>query len=107
LRDAGWEIGSHTVQHPFLTKSNRARQEIFESKKILEEKLGKPVTVFAYPFGDYNEKIEHLVKEAGYVSARTFSGSKVANGSLTRENRFHMPVNSVWGNMDMKVFLRK
>lgn len=102
LADAGFEIGSHSLWHPYLTKSGKARAEIFESKKILEEKLGQPIEVFAYPFGDYNSVIESLVKEAGYKTARSFS-----NGSgINRENLFHMPVVRVWGNMELEIFLK-
>ena len=37
--------------------------------------LGRPVTTFTYPFGQYNEHVVELVREAGFTSARgTFPG---------------------------------
>ena len=66
LRDAGWEIASHSLWHPYLTKSPAARAEIFDSKKKLEQRLGVEITTFAYPFGDYDPLIQDFVKEAGY-----------------------------------------
>jgi peptidoglycan/xylan/chitin deacetylase (PgdA/CDA1 family) len=73
LRDAGMWIGSHTLSHPFLTRIKdpaALRRQIFDSKRILEEKLGQPVTAFAFPFGQYNRAVVSLVREAGYRTAR-------------------------------------
>lgn len=71
LQRQGITIGSHTLTHPYLTSVNRgtARKEIVESKRILEEKLGRPVRFFAYPYGDVNPSIEKMVKKAGYQAA--------------------------------------
>ena len=68
-----FEIGSHGVTHSYLTSIpiEEAKQEIYESKIILENLLGKPVTKFCYPRGYYNDEIKELVKEAGYEMART------------------------------------
>lgn len=62
------DIESHTVGHLMLTKltPEQAKTEIFESKKILEQSLRKKVNYFAYPYGDLNESIVTLVKDAGY-----------------------------------------
>ncbi|HVS34049.1 MAG TPA: polysaccharide deacetylase family protein, partial [Gemmataceae bacterium] len=48
----GHEIGSHTATHPNLGVASyeEARQEIFDSKAILEKRLGRRVRFFAYPF---------------------------------------------------------
>lgn len=68
---AGVEIGSHSVNHPRLTTLPRAqaRKEIQESKAILEDRLGVPVPVFCYPYGDLDDDIRQLVAEAGYLGA--------------------------------------
>jgi len=83
LLDAGMTIGSHSRSHPYLTKISSPRalaDEIVESKKILEDKLGITVDQFAYPFGQYNADIVRMVKEAGYHSARGdfYSGQQSA-----------------------------
>ncbi len=73
LDAAGMEIGSHSVSHPYLTRIKRdslLRREILDSKRIIEAHLRKPVTVFAYPFGQYNDRVVRVVQEAGYVCAR-------------------------------------
>lgn len=72
------DVESHTLEHPLLTKidSNEAKREIFESKKILEQKLNKKIKYFAYPYGNYDERVVNLVKEAGYnLAFGTLPGS--------------------------------
>jgi len=70
-----FEIGSHTLTHPILTiiPLEDAGREIFESKKQIEERLGKPINSFAYPNGDCNDKVVGLVEKAGYFRAVTYS----------------------------------
>lgn len=67
----GMEIGSHTLTHPHLSSlsDDKLREEIFDSKKTLEDLLGSEVTGFSYPYGDYNEKVRDVVMEAGYKYA--------------------------------------
>ena len=67
----GIECGSHTLTHPQLdvVGYEDAYQEIFQSKQMLEDKLGKTVESFAYPHGYHNGQVRQLVIEAGYSSA--------------------------------------
>lgn len=73
LAEAGWVIGSHTLNHPHLTRVTReaAWEEISASRVALEEKLGRPVRYFCYPYGDFNAEIAEMVKRAGYELAFT------------------------------------
>ena len=69
----GHEIGAHTMTHPHLPAlpPEQARVEIFDSKRLLEDRFGVPVRHFCYPYGDENQRIRDLVGEAGYESAPT------------------------------------
>ena len=64
------EFGSHTMKHRCLTKipAEDARWELNESKKKLEEKLGREMVGFAYPYGAgaYDATVRRLAREAGY-----------------------------------------
>ncbi len=73
LKNAGWEIGSHTVNHPNLTQlsTNEANKEITESKTIIEKEMGSMVESFCYPAGRYSEEIVNQTKNAGYKYATT------------------------------------
>lgn len=80
-------IGDHTKSHPELSKITddaTLKQEIEESRRIIEAKIKKPVRDFAYPFGDFNNHTIDIVKQAGYQSARTVFGGT----HQTKENAF-------------------
>jgi peptidoglycan/xylan/chitin deacetylase (PgdA/CDA1 family) len=70
---AGHDIGSHTLTHPHLTRMShsRAREEVFASKKKLEDVFGVPVRHFCHPYGDWNASVRDLVIAAGYETACT------------------------------------
>jgi peptidoglycan/xylan/chitin deacetylase (PgdA/CDA1 family) len=54
----GWEIGSHTVSHPELSKLTRSEisNEVYNSLEILlSHQLS--VSTFATPYGDYNNNV--------------------------------------------------
>jgi len=67
----GIDFGAHSVSHPILTNlpMKQAKWEISQSRKDIEEKLGKEVTSFSYPNGDFNAEIVKFVKESGFNCA--------------------------------------
>ena len=70
----GMQIGCHTMTHPFLTRvksDDVLRKEIVGAKQKIEAHIGTPVTSIAYPFGQYNERVVAMVREAGFTSARS------------------------------------
>jgi peptidoglycan/xylan/chitin deacetylase (PgdA/CDA1 family) len=69
----GFEIGAHTLTHPRLSTIAQieAKNEIEGSKKKLEDLFGVHVKHFAYPWGDYNDAVVDLVREAGFETACT------------------------------------
>ncbi|MFH1335707.1 MAG: polysaccharide deacetylase family protein [Candidatus Zixiibacteriota bacterium] len=79
LSMAGFEIGSHTVNHPDLTNIPRQylNYELRVSKETLEDKLGKRVDVLSYPFGRYNHLVKDEAERAGYKRAFTLSGNLI------------------------------
>lgn len=71
LLSAGFQLGSHSLTHPRLPDLSLAgaKGEISESKTILEQVFGRPVTAFCYPYGALCHRLEEQVAEAGYESA--------------------------------------
>lgn len=66
---AGWEIGSHSMTHADLTISHDIlRQEILQSRLLLEVALGVPVRSFAYPFGLVDEYVVDKSEDYGYTN---------------------------------------
>lgn len=64
LNNAGWDIESHTLTHPYLTRLNQEEieKEFYISKKILEER-GFEVSSVAIPYGKYNNEIRNIAKK--------------------------------------------
>jgi len=79
--DPNFEIGAHSMTHPWDRTNNlvtwmngpvpgrgmvEVHHEIEDSKHVLEQALGRPVTVFAWPMGWYNDALLSIAREAGY-----------------------------------------
>jgi len=97
----GVEVGAHTVPHPFLTRTKRAREELWASKRTLEDLLGVAVRAFAYPYGDWSPSLAEMVEEAGFEIAFTLDPLR----RWERANRFALPRTAVYG-FDNGVTLR-
>jgi len=83
------EIGAHTLTHPDLCKISLEgkKEEINGSKKWLEDVLGHEVPMFCYPSGSYNEESIQVVKDSGFLGARTVEFGRIDLSS----NAYHMP----------------
>ncbi len=70
-REGTLRFEAHTVSHPSLLAVDdaAAASEIRESRRELAQRLGRPVSAFAYPAGLYGERERRLVAEAGYTAA--------------------------------------
>ena len=67
LAGVGCEIGSHTRTHPHLPSLHddaAVVDEIAGSKRIIEQELGRPVRVFAYPYGSVESRAVATVRAA-------------------------------------------
>lgn len=73
MRAHGVDIASHARTHVYLPDLPREKQreEIRESRRLLEKELGITVKYLAYPSGGFSEEIKQFVQEAGYQGACT------------------------------------
>lgn len=99
-----FEIGNHTLTHPILTNISlkEAKKEILESKKKIEKKLGKKITSFAYPNGNYNENLMKIVEKSGCKYAVTYS-----KGKNTLMKRFCLHRRGINVKDDLAIFATK
>jgi peptidoglycan/xylan/chitin deacetylase (PgdA/CDA1 family) len=67
----GVDFGAHTETHPLLVYESDAtvERELCDCKKTIEEKVGAPVTAFAFPNGSWDQRVRSLVEKAGYLCA--------------------------------------
>lgn len=102
---AGHEAGSHTLNHPFLTKLSPelAANEIRDSKTELEQLLGLPVEAFCYPYGGESPAVRQIVREAGYDSATTTERGLVRPG----EDPYGLPRIAIMRSANIFRFLQK
>ena len=65
------EIGSHGVYHPDYRKLSLAarRWDAKESKKLIEAKIGHPISFFAFPFDSVPDRPNLLLKPYGNTLA--------------------------------------
>ncbi len=104
MEKSGWvSFGAHTMHHPvlaYLTDSAEVRYEISECRRVLQQQLGHPVRVFAYPFGlceHIGENATRAVREAGYdwgVSAMYGFNTRQTDPYLLR--RIEVDVDQHW-----------
>jgi peptidoglycan/xylan/chitin deacetylase (PgdA/CDA1 family) len=73
LANMGFEIGSHSMTHAFLTDipEKQLHEELAGSKGQIEQIIGKSVDHFSCPGGRWNKEIAYLAREAGYRSMAT------------------------------------
>ena len=64
---------AHSQFHPILPRCSYeiAKEEVFNSKKYLEDNFKVVVNAFSYPNGNYSDREIELCKEAGYECAIT------------------------------------
>jgi peptidoglycan/xylan/chitin deacetylase (PgdA/CDA1 family) len=73
LSDLSFEIGSHSMTHPYLTelRVDDLHRELRESKTTLEEIVGKEVKHFSCPGGRWSRRLAEMAREVGYHSVAT------------------------------------
>src|SRR5438045_1742507 len=111
MRDNGADIEAHTATHQDLREGHnvtviepggkRSRKkltgadyekwvqnEVVGCKELLEQRLGIKVNCFAVPFGNYNDHVKELARNAGYEAMFTVYGQPITftspNDSLGR-----------------------
>jgi hypothetical protein len=69
LASQGWLVGAHSIDHPHLGRCtvHEQRRQIEGSKKTIEDRLGQPCPLFAYPYGDAPASARAIVRENGMI----------------------------------------
>ncbi len=108
LRQAGMQIGAHTVSHPILARLTpaQAHQEIAGGKLYLEQLLGERISLFAYPNGkpgeDYSPDNVAQVRSLGFDAAvSTQWGASSLGSDVFQIRRF-----SPWDSSKQRFGLR-
>jgi peptidoglycan/xylan/chitin deacetylase (PgdA/CDA1 family) len=84
LVEAGSEIGSHTMSHAHLPdlEPEALEQELLDSRRAVQARLGGPCDLLAYPFGEWSPRVADAAARAGYRFAFTMPrGSERGGGA--------------------------
>lgn len=103
MAEYGITIGSHTLDHPRLTKLSAAEayRQIKESREVIARNLNRPVLFFSYPYGSCNPELARMVAESGYLAAVT-----TEQGLATRDSDlFLLKRVRVLGTYSLKKFI--
>lgn len=100
MRDNGVDIEAHSATHQDMREGHTitligpggkrtrtkltgpqyeqwVRNEVVGCKELLEQRLGIKVNCFAVPFGNYNEHVKELARNAGYEAMFTVYGQPI------------------------------
>ncbi len=100
-----FNFGAHTTYHSALTylSTEAALTDLVKSKNVLSEQIGYPVNWFAYPYGNYDDRIAKTVKKAGFIGAFTTN-----KGSLhSADFMFTLPRIRMGGGESVEMFASK
>ncbi|MFL6280851.1 MAG: polysaccharide deacetylase family protein [Vicinamibacterales bacterium] len=86
LQERGFHIGAHTRTHVDLgaVTGLQAREEIVGGRRELEERLGTPIELFAYPYGrqaNLADANRSLIRGAGFRCCCSCFGGVVEDSS--------------------------
>jgi len=108
LHDSGMSIGAHTRTHPILARvaDDKAFSEITLGKQDLEDLIGEPIRLFAYPNGkmgsDYDHRHVNMVRQAGFEAAVSTN-----HGVSSKEtDRFQLARYTPWDRQDWRFAMR-
>ena len=73
LAGMGFEIGCHSMTHPYLSDLDEAglQREIADAKLELEQMLGRSVEHFSCPGGRYDSRAMRVAMSAGFMTVST------------------------------------
>jgi peptidoglycan/xylan/chitin deacetylase (PgdA/CDA1 family) len=99
LHKMGFDIGSHTIGHPILSRMGTAELdgELSNSKSIIEKETAAECMCIAYPNGtpaDYSDTVVQSARRAGYKIGFTLAPRYCSRADdVLQLGRFCMPGN--------------
>jgi len=93
MHNAGMEIGTHTFSHPNLARLSpeAVEVELKRSKDIMEQRLGEPVTLMAYPFGKPGRHFRDETTQIAAATSYEHAAMVLFRAVSPRDSRFRIP----------------
>ncbi len=103
-------IGLHSYSHPHLT--HKSNKEIYKDTQksfyIFTKKMGYAPKTYAYPYGEYDRRVQKQIKKFMFQKKPAFDAILNQNiGSVTKEtDLFDIPRIALVGNVNIKQKLK-
>lgn len=102
---AGMILGAHTLTHPHLRQAKLAdaEHEIVEGKRIIEERTGHTVEMFAYPYGEATPAAEAIVAQtyqAGFGTDLAFATLASRPTCFERLDIYYLRYQQIFKSLD-------
>lgn len=108
MGENGATLANHTVTHPYLVNRTQGqseadwlawvRREIEDAEARILAETGQSHKLLAYPYGEYDNAIQALVRDLGYVGIGQHSGPINASSDFTALPRF--PFSGIYASMN-------
>jgi peptidoglycan/xylan/chitin deacetylase (PgdA/CDA1 family) len=103
----GATLANHTMEHAYLLDRgpyaseaawlDAIKTELSEAEARIEAETGQSHHIFAYPYGEYDPALQHLVTELGYTALAQNSGAINANSDFSALPRF--PFSGIYASL--------
>ena len=100
MQNFGAEVGNHSFTHSHLIRHRRDEtkvqwrerivDEVERAQFMLQQNVGNPVRVVAYPYGEYSKELTMLMRELGYFAVGQQSGAVSPASDFQALPRFPM-----------------
>lgn len=107
MANDGVEFENHSHSHDHLVRlrqgesiedwEQRIASEILLAQNRIQHELGRTPTLFAYPYGEYNVRLQEVVRSMGLTGFGQQSGPAWGEGNPAALPRF--PMNTVYASM--------
>ena len=99
----GHEVASHSLTHPHMTMldDDRIGYEAGVDKENLERIFGYPISTFAFPFEDFDERSIHRVAVIGFTAIRV---SEIDASFRFPKDPYHIKITSLDLRDAMEIF---
>ncbi len=108
LAKKGALIANHSAQHDYLHRKlaeetteqwqARIKQDILSSQQRIKEEIGHDYKYLAYPYGEFNNQLQDLVTELGFIGIGQHSGAIHTDSDFSRLPRF--PASGFYSTLD-------
>ncbi len=108
MSDADVIIANHMVEHPYMLDRQpeqtdelwllNLKEELLRAQLTINNETGQDHKLFAYPYGEYDDRIKQMVTELGFAGFAQNSGAVNETSDVAALPRY--PLASIYANLE-------